>query len=298
MNNIQATEQDILITRVFDANIDQVWKAITSKEQMQRWYFDLAEFKAEVGFQFQFTGGPSPEKQYLHLCEITEVIPNKKLTYSWRYDGHAGNSFVTFELSSEGNSTHLKFTHKGIDSFPADNPNFAIGNFIEGWNYIIHTSLKDYVENVDKEIFSSRLFDAPRELVWEVWTNPNHTALWWGPTGFTNTIYEMDVKPGGIFKFMMHGPDGVDFPNQISYIEVVKPERLVYNHGNYKNPEMFFVTINFLEDNGKTKISMRMLFKTVEERREVVEKYGALEGQKQHLDKLDVYLAKLQEIKK
>jgi uncharacterized protein YndB with AHSA1/START domain len=291
-------DQEIIITRELDASPEQVWKAITDKEQMRRWYFDLAEFKAEVGFKFQFSGGPSPERQYLHLCEVTEVIPNKKLTYSWRYDGYAGNSFVTFELSSQGNKTFLNFKHTGLESFPKDNPDFAIGNFTEGWNHIIHKALKDYVENVDKEIYSSRTFNAPRDLVWEVWTNPNHAALWWGPSGFTNTIYEMNVKPGGIFKLMMHGPDGVDYPNQISYIEVVKPERLVYNHGNYENPEMFFVTINFLEDNGKTKITMRMLFKTVDARREVVEKYGALEGQKQHLDKLDAYLAKLQETEK
>ena len=295
MNN---AEQDIIITKEFNASIDQVWKAITDKDQMQRWYFELAEFKAEVGFQFQFYGGPSPEKQYLHLCEVTEVVPNKRLTYSWRYDGYVGISFVTFELTGNGNTTALKFTHKGIDSFPKDNSDLAIEKFIEGWNYIIHTSLRDYVENVDKEIYSSRSFNAPRDLVWEVWTNPKHTAQWWGPTGFTNTIYEMDVKPGGIFKFMMHGPDGVDFPNIISYIEVVKPERLVYNHGNYENPEMFFVTINFAEDNGKTKITMRMLFKTADERKVVVEKYGALEGQKQHLDKLDAYLVKMQETKK
>ena len=293
MNN---TEQDIILTQTFDATIDQVWKAITDKDQMQRWYFELAEFKPEVGFQFQFTGGPSPDRQYLHLCEITEVIPNKELIYSWRYDGYAGISFVRFELSSEGNSTLLKFTHTGINSFPKDNPDLAIGNFIEGWNYIIHTSLKDYVENVDKEIFSSRIFDAPRDLVWEVWTNPKHTALWWGPTGFTNTIYEMDVRVGGTFRFMMHSADGVDFPNQITYLEVVKPERLVYDHGNYENPKMFHVTINFVEANGKTKITMRMLFKKAEERKVVVEKYGALEGQKQHLDKLEAYLAKMQMI--
>lgn len=292
------SENTVAIEREFAAELSLVWKAITDKEIMRRWYFDLVEFKAEVGFKFQFSGGPSPEKQYLHLCEVTEVIPEEKLTYSWRYDGYPGISFVTFELSSEGSKTVLKFSHIGIESFPKDNPDFAIGNFSEGWNHIIPTSLKDYLENVDKEIFSSRIFNAPRDLVWKVWTNPEHTAIWWGPKGFTNTIYEMNVKPGGIFKFMMHGPDGVDFPNQISYIEVVKPERLVYNHGNYENPEMFFVTINFTEDNGKTKITMRMLFKTADARREVVEKYGALEGQKQHLDKLDAYLAKLQETKK
>ncbi len=74
-------------------------------------YFDLAEFKAEVGFEFRFTGGPSPEKQCLHICKIMEVMYEKKLTHSWRYDGYEGNSFVTFELLAQGNQTLLKLTH-------------------------------------------------------------------------------------------------------------------------------------------------------------------------------------------
>ncbi len=88
--------QALVFERLFDAPASKVWKAITDKEEMKKWYFDLPAFKAEVGCNFQFSGGPSPEKQYLHLCEVTEVIPEKKLTYSWRYDGYAGNSFVTF----------------------------------------------------------------------------------------------------------------------------------------------------------------------------------------------------------
>lgn len=78
--------KELVIERVFDAPVENVWQAITENELMKQWYFDLAEFKAEKGFKFEFTGGPSPDRQYLHLCEITEVIPKKKLTYSWRYD--------------------------------------------------------------------------------------------------------------------------------------------------------------------------------------------------------------------
>src|SRR5690606_14020447 len=111
------------------------------------WYFDLAEFKAEIGFKFQFTGGPSPDKQYVHLCEITEVIPEKKLTYNWRYKGFSGCSFVTFELFEQGDKTLLKLTHTGIDTFPKENMDFAIHNFEEGWNHFIHTGLKEYLEN-------------------------------------------------------------------------------------------------------------------------------------------------------
>ncbi len=133
----------IIVERKYNAPISKVWKAITDKEEMKQWYFDLAEFQPELGFKFQFIGG-TEDNQYLHLCEIIEVIPEKKLTYSWRYDGYEGNSFVTFELFEEGDETRLKLTHRGLESFP-DNPDFAKTNFEMGWDQIINTSLKEYL---------------------------------------------------------------------------------------------------------------------------------------------------------
>ncbi len=115
------------------------------------WYFDIAEFKPEVGFEFQFEGGKD-DKCYLHLCKITEVIPRKKLQYSWQYDGYEGNSFVTFELFAEGNKTRLKLTHEGLETFPISNPDFAKENFVEGWTYLIGTSLKEFAEKATIEI--------------------------------------------------------------------------------------------------------------------------------------------------
>ena len=114
---------------------------------MKHWYFKLEEFRAEVGFQFQFSGGPSPDKQYLHLCEVTEVIPEQKLTYSWKYDGYAGISYVSFELFPDGENTKLKLTHEGLESFPNENADFARHNFEEGWDSIINESLQKYLEN-------------------------------------------------------------------------------------------------------------------------------------------------------
>jgi uncharacterized protein YndB with AHSA1/START domain len=137
--------QTFIIERTFNAPVSTVWKAITQKELMKEWYFDLAEFKPEVGFKFQFKGGPSPERQYLHLCEITEVIPEKKLKHTWRYDGYEGNTFVTFELFAEGDKTKLVLTHEGFETFPADNLDFAMSNFAEGWTYIINTSLENFL---------------------------------------------------------------------------------------------------------------------------------------------------------
>ena len=138
--------QPFVIERTFNAPIEKVWKAITNKDEMKHWYFDLAEFKPEVGFEFQFIGGPEDGVQYLHLCKITEVISGKKIAYSWRYDGFEGNSFVTFELFSEGNKTRLKLTHAELETFPASNPDFAKDNFEQGWNSILDKSLKEFLE--------------------------------------------------------------------------------------------------------------------------------------------------------
>jgi uncharacterized protein YndB with AHSA1/START domain len=137
--------ETIIIERIFNAPIEKVWTAITDKEQMKQWYFDFTEFKPELGFEFEFTGG-TPEKSYLHLCKITEVIAGKKLQYSWRYGGYEGNSFVTFELFAEGDKTRLILTHEGLETFPASNADFAKENFVTGWTEIIGTSLKEFAE--------------------------------------------------------------------------------------------------------------------------------------------------------
>ncbi len=139
--------QAIVIEKVFNAPVTIIWKALSDKNEMKKWYFDLKEFKAEVGFKFEFLGGPDGGTQYLHLCEITEVIINKKLSYSWRYEGYEGNTIVTFDLLKQQDKTLLKLTHTGLESFPKDNPDFAKHNFIEGWNHIVNVSLKSYLES-------------------------------------------------------------------------------------------------------------------------------------------------------
>ena len=137
----------IILERTFKTTPSKLWNALTDNKEMKHWYFNLEDFKAEVGFQFQFSGGPSPDKQYLHLCEVTEVIPEQKLTYSWKYDGFAGISYVSFELFPDGENTKLKLSHEGLESFPKENTDFARHNFEEGWDSIINESLQKYLEN-------------------------------------------------------------------------------------------------------------------------------------------------------
>jgi uncharacterized protein YndB with AHSA1/START domain len=143
----------------------------------------------------------------------------------------------------------------------------------------------------DREIRITRVFDAPRTLVFEAWTDPAHVAHGWGPAGFTVTTHQIEVRPGGLWRFVMHGPDGVDYDNQIVYLEIVRPERLVYTHGSGKadDPDDFQVTATFDEHDGQTRLTMQMLFPSAEVRDRTLKEYGALEGANQTLDRLAAY---------
>ncbi|WP_317897942.1 SRPBCC family protein [Aurantibacillus circumpalustris] len=138
--------QPYSIERVYNASVSKVWKAITDKNEMKHWYFDLKEFRAEIGFEFQFTGTGSKGENYLHLCKVVDVIPQKKLSYTWCYDGLPGESLVSFELFKEGEKTRVKLTHKGIESFASNNQDFAKESFMAGWTEIIGKNLKNFVE--------------------------------------------------------------------------------------------------------------------------------------------------------
>lgn len=138
-------QEPVVIEQILNTSIDKVWKAISEKEQMKQWYFDLAEFKPEPGFEFQFEGGKD-DRSYIHLCRITRVVPRQYLQYSWQYEGFDGNTIVTFELFEKGNKTRLKLTHEGLETLPSTNPDFARENFVAGWNHIIGSSIKELIE--------------------------------------------------------------------------------------------------------------------------------------------------------
>jgi uncharacterized protein YndB with AHSA1/START domain len=155
-------------------------------------------------------------------------------------------------------------------------------------------------DTADRELVFTRTFDAPAGVVFEVWTNPAHLPNWYGPHGFHTTIHEMDVRPGGVWRLTMHGPDGRDYYNRIVFIEVDKPRRLVYKHEPEpgSEPVTFEVTVTFEQDRGKTNLTMRMLFPTVAERDFVINIHHADEGGKQTLDRLAEHLEQIVESNK
>jgi uncharacterized protein YndB with AHSA1/START domain len=146
----------------------------------------------------------------------------------------------------------------------------------------------------ENELVLSRLLNAPRPLVFDAWTTPEHIGKWWGPQGFTTTTYEMAFEVGGRWRFMMHGPDGTDYPNLVVYTEIVRPERICYDHGDDKGvadpAPNFKVRVTFEDRDGKTLLTLRMLVASAEQL-EAMKKFGAVEGGTQTLDRLEHYLA-------
>ncbi len=139
-----------------------------------------------------------------------------------------------------------------------------------------------------REIVSTRVVDAARAIVFKAFSNPDHLVRWWGRKGFTNTFQEFDLRPGGTWRFVMHGPDGADYPNKSVFVEIVDPERIVFEH--VSGPH-FQMTIALAEQAGKTKITWRMLFESAAERDKVAK--FAVEANEQNFDRLEAELARM-----
>ena len=142
MNTTSNLTEAITVERIFNAPVRRVWTALTDVNEMRQWYFDLKEFKPEIGFEFEFVV-EHEGNTYHHLCKVTEVIPQKKIAYTWRYKSEPGDSLITFELFPESDKTRLKLTHTGIETFP-QTPAYARKNFEAGWTAIA-TELEQFL---------------------------------------------------------------------------------------------------------------------------------------------------------
>ena len=140
--------QSVIVEKTYNVQPQKIWNALTDVDEMRKWYFDVSDFRPEPGFNFSFTGG-TEHKQYLHLCEVKEAIPNRVISYSWRYEGEPGDTLVKFELIPEGSETKLRVTHTGFETFTSGNPDLAKENFQAGWTDILNTSLSNYLEQTN-----------------------------------------------------------------------------------------------------------------------------------------------------
>ncbi len=146
----------------------------------------------------------------------------------------------------------------------------------------------------DREIVISQVIRAPREVVFEAFTEVGHLSQWWGPDGFTTTTRSFEFRVGGVWDFVMHGPDGTDYQEWITWTEIAPPERIALLHGEVRgDPNAFESVWTLAPDGAATWIEMRTVFPTRELRDEAVEKYHAIEGGQQTLDNLAAYVTEV-----
>jgi uncharacterized protein YndB with AHSA1/START domain len=146
----------------------------------------------------------------------------------------------------------------------------------------------------DREIVISRFISAPRELVFEAFTDVRHLSRWWGPEGFTTTTRAFEFRVGGVWDFVMHGPDGTDYQEWICWTEIAPPERIALVHGASRDdPNAFTSVLTFAADGAATRLEMRTVFPTKHLRDEAVETYHAIEGGQQTLDNVAAYVTEL-----
>lgn len=144
---MKKNDKPIVVEQAFNTSVKKVWNAISKPEQMKQWYFEnIDSFKPEVGFKTRFEVAVE-DRKFTHLWKLTEVIPYQKITYNWKYEEYRGDSFVTFELTEENKHVKLRLSHKVVESFPDDIPEFSRESGVQGWNYLIGKSLKEYLES-------------------------------------------------------------------------------------------------------------------------------------------------------
>jgi uncharacterized protein YndB with AHSA1/START domain len=284
------SSREITITRLLDAPRELVFRAWTDPERLARWWgpdgFSVSSTHSDLRPGVALTivmygpGGIGNPMTGVYR----EVVVPELLVVDTKVVGAEGQLLLegthTVTLEDRRGKTELTVHARAVALVPEAIA--MLGGMQAGWNQSLQR-LDDLLTGaIDRQLVVSRLFEAPRAKVFELWTGPEHVGKWWGPAGFTITIDEMDVRPGGIWRFTMHGPDGTDYPNTIVYDEVSPPERLVYTH---REP-LFQTTVTFDDMMGMTALSMRLVFASGEERDTVTEVYHAAEGANQTLDRL------------
>jgi uncharacterized protein YndB with AHSA1/START domain len=193
----------IIVEQFIEASPEKVWQALTNKQLMKEWYFDIADFELKEGAVFNFY--ESEKKEYHHRGTVLEVIPNRKLKHTWTHPGHSkGSSVLTWELIPESEGTKVRLTHEGLENFADAGPAFARENYVMGWDAIVHSNLKNYLYGVRKKIYHITI-QAPAEKVWNALFDPENYKKWTGAFG-EGSYYSGEMKQGGRIHFLM--PDG------------------------------------------------------------------------------------------
>jgi len=308
-NNV--SDRAIVLTRVFNAPRALVFSAFTDAEHIGKWWgpngFTTTTESIDIrpGGEWRFVmHGPdgtdyptrivyrlieSPDRLvYVHLDEAGNEVFETTATFA----DHKGRTHLTFRLllpSKEARDFVVR-EHRAIEGGEQ-----TLAKLAEHVEY-----QPVHVDASDRELITTRLFNAPRSLVYQAWSDPEHLVKWWGPNGFTTTIQEMDLRPGGVWSLTMHGPDGTNYPNRSIFGEVVAGERITYSHSGARKggpAARFEAMVTFGDEaDGKTRVTLRMVFPSAADRDAVIQAYGAAEGAKQTLNRLAEELERMRSV--
>ncbi|MGP0017848.1 MAG: SRPBCC domain-containing protein [Candidatus Sulfotelmatobacter sp.] len=307
---MESSKWDLVITRVFDAPRELVFKAWTETRHVSQWWGPkgftnpVCEMDVRAGGELRIHMRAPDGLVYPMTGVFQEIVEPERLVFvGSALDGDGKSMFdvlTTVVFAERHGKTALTLQLRVIKA-TAQAPQYLKGMEM-GWtqsldrlgDHLAETVAASEIARVagEREIVGTHVFDAPRDLVWKMWTDRYHVAQWWGPKGFRTTIHQMDVRPGGEWRFIMHGPDGRDYRNRIIFREVRKPELLVYEHSPDKEsePVRFVTTVTLTEEGESTRVRVQMIFRTAVERDHNVETYGAVEGLKQHFGRLAEYV--------
>ena len=286
----------LTVSRHFDAAPETVFDAWLDAESVAQWMFstpggvmEKVEIVPRVGGGFEVFERRGSQLA-THFGTYVEIDRPRRLTFDFSTDPEQGTTRVTVDFEARDGGCLVTLTHE-LDAQWA-----AYGESVrKGWAGLLE-DLECTLQGetrAGREIVQVREYDAPRDLVWEAWTKPEHVDHWWGPDGFITRTESMEVRANGVWRYTMTGPGGTVFLNHQFYMDVSPPERLIYAHGagDETAPPHFHVTVIFeaLGAN-RTRVTMTSLFANQAARDFVVEKYGAIEGGKQTLARLAVHL--------
>ena len=299
-----AAARELVLTRIIDAPRELVFRMWTDPVHLAKWWGprDFTNPVCEIDFR---PGGAllivmrAPDGTDYPMGGIfREIVTPERLVFTncaLDWDGNVlldGLTTVTF--AEQGEKTKLTVQTRATALVP------AAAQYLEGmqagWEQTLDGLERHAQDMAARELVVTRVIDAPRELVFEAWSDPKHLAQWWGPNGFSTTTHSFDFRPGGIWRFVMHGPDGRDYQNRITWDEIARPERLTYHHGGDEDvePVEFRTVVTFEAVGGKTRLTLRAEFPNAEERDRVVRDYGADEGAKQTVGRLAEYVAQME----
>lgn len=292
------SDHALVIERVFDAPRELVWRAWTEPAHVARWWGPRG-FTTRVEALDLRPGGRShyvmigPDgAEYPASGTFREVVaPERIVTTDEFGDGYEEANpdlpqgmILTCLFDEIDGGARTRVTLHVSHPTEEDRRKHEEMGVVAGWGSSLdclddHLAALLATGDATREIVVSRRFEAPRQRVWDVWTDPQHVSRWWGPRGFSTTTHAWDLSPDGVWRFTMHGPDGTDYENRVVFREVEPPARLAYDHlGDGETADVHFrAEVTFADQAGDTRVTLRMDFGTPEMRAHV-EEFGAVEG--------------------